>query len=266
MSDHLLTEIDGPIAYATFNRPAVRNALSLEMRKEMKAFLSRVELDDAVRAVVFRGTGDHFMAGGDVKSFAEIVTTTSPAERAQSFEARIHELHPMVFQMRRLGKPVIASVQGGCAGFGLSFVLGCDLAIAADTAFFTLAYIHIGTSPDGSGTYFLPRTVGMKKAMEIALLGERFDAATAAGLGIVNKVVPAAALAEETRAYAARLAAGPTRAIANTKRLLNASLGNSLESQLAMEATSFADCAATDDWVEGVRAFAEKRKPEFKGR
>ena len=266
MADHLLTEIDGPIAYATFNREAVRNALSLEMRKQMKAFLDEIEHDDGVRCVVFRGAGDHFMAGGDVKSFAEIVKTVGGEQRRRDFEARIHDLHPMIFQLQRLNKPVIASVQGGCAGFGVSFILACDLAIAADSAFFTLAYVHIGTSPDGSGTYFLPRTVGRKKAMEIAMLGDRFDAVTAEGLGLINRVVPAADLAAETEKLAVRLANGPTRALANTKALINASLGNALETQLSMEADRFSDCAASEDWVEGVTAFAEKRRPQFRGR
>ena len=156
--------------------------------------------------------------------------------------------------------------QGAAAGFGLSLILACDLAIAAEDAFFTFAYIKIGTSPDGSGTYFLPRTVGMKKAMEIAMLGDRFDAATALQLGILNRVVPAADLATETRALAERLAAGPTHAIANTKALLHDSWNNTMETQLANEAVSFADCAATDDWVEGVTSFAEKRKPVFRGK
>ncbi len=266
MTDHLLTEIDGPIAYATFNRPETRNALSLEMRQRMGEFLTEIEHDDSVRCLILRGSGDHFMAGGDVKSMAEIVKTTTAAERRGMFEARIHNLHPMIFALRRLRKPVIGSVQGGCAGAGLSFLLACDMAVAADNAFFTLAYIHIGTSPDASGTFFLPRTVGMKKAMEIAMLGDRFDAATAESLGIVNRVVPADNLAVETRALADRLAAGPAHAIGNTKELLNASLGNSLEAHLAREAESFADCSTTEDWAEGVTAFAEKRKPQFKGR
>lgn len=264
MSD-LLTEVDGAIARATFNRPEARNALSEDMREQMLEFLKEVEHDSAVRCVVFRGAGEHFMAGGDVKRFAEIVQKSSSRQRKEQFEARIHALHPMVFLMRRLRKPIIASVQGAAAGFGLSFVLACDLAIAADDAFFMPGYIRIGANPDGSGTYFLPRTVGMKKAMEILMLGDRFDAATAAQLGIVNRVVPVEDLAAKTEELAQRLATGPTHAIASTKALLNASLGNTLETQLASEAVSFSGCAATDDWVEGVTAFAEKRKPVFRG-
>ena len=263
MGQHLLTAVQDGIATMTMNRPQARNALSLDMRQDMRAFLAEIEHDPKVRCIVLKGAGDHFMAGGDVKSFSEIVKTTTGEERRRQFEHRIHDLHPLVFLMRRMPKPIIASVQGAAAGAGLSFAMACDLIIAADTAFFTLAYINIGTSPDGSGTYFLPRLVGLKKAMEIALLGDRFDAATAKAAGLVNFVVPAATLEAETARLAARLANGPTRAIGNTKRLLNQSLERSMEEQLAAEAVSFADCAASADWAEGVTAFAEKRKPRF---
>ena len=265
MGKHLLTSVQDGVATMTMNRPEARNALSLEMRQDMRTFLAEIEHDPKVRCVVLKGAGNHFMAGGDVKSFSEIAKTTTGEERRRQFEHRIHDLHPLVFLMRRLPKPIIASVQGAAAGAGLSFAMACDLIIAADTAFFTLAYINIGTSPDGSGTYFLPRLVGLKKAMEIALLGDRFDAASAQAIGLVNFVVPAAGLEAETAKLAARLANGPTRAIGNTKRLLNHSLERSMEEQLAAEAVSFADCAASTDWAEGVTAFAEKRKPRFTG-
>jgi 2-(1,2-epoxy-1,2-dihydrophenyl)acetyl-CoA isomerase len=143
-------------------------------------------------------------------------------------------------------------------------MMACDLALAADTANFTLAYTLIGTSPDGGSTYALPRLVGAKKAMEIALLGERFDAATAERLGLVNRVVPAASLEAETHKLAARLAAGPIGAYGRTKALLNGSLNASLEAQLQREAEAFAQCAAEPDFAEGVRAFLEKRRPQWR--
>jgi 2-(1,2-epoxy-1,2-dihydrophenyl)acetyl-CoA isomerase len=156
-------------------------------------------------------------------------------------------------------------VRGAAAGFGLSLMMACDLAIAADNAYFTLAYTLIGASPDGGSTFSLPRIVGQKKAMEIALLGDRFDASTAERLGIVNRVVPAAALEEETARLAARLASGPTAVYARTKTLLQASLNASLPAQLQAEAEAFAASAAEPDFREGLAAFIEKRKPQFKG-
>jgi 2-(1,2-epoxy-1,2-dihydrophenyl)acetyl-CoA isomerase len=144
--------------------------------------------------------------------------------------------------------------------------MSCDLAVASDDSYYTLAYCHIGTSPDGGSTFGLPRLVGAKKAMEIALLGERFDAATAEKLGLVNRVVPAAELAAATTKLAQRLAAGPSLAYAGTKRLLQQSLTSALETQLQHEAESFALCASSADFQEGVTAFIEKRKPVFSGR
>jgi 2-(1,2-epoxy-1,2-dihydrophenyl)acetyl-CoA isomerase len=265
MSDEVLTAIEGPVATCTLNRPATRNALSDAMVLGMRDFFAAIEHDPAVRCVVVRGAGDHFQSGGDVKSFGPRFAA-DPPERRKQFEAMIHELHPVIFLMRRMRKPVLASIQGACAGFGASLAMACDLAIAADTAYFTLAYINIGTSPDGSGTYFLPRLVGMRKAMEIALLGDRFDAAEAKRLNLVNFVVPAASLEAETAKLALRLANGPSHAIGNTKTLLNASLGRDLESQLQAEALSFAECTTTDDMREGITAFIQKRPPNFRGR
>jgi 2-(1,2-epoxy-1,2-dihydrophenyl)acetyl-CoA isomerase len=144
--------------------------------------------------------------------------------------------------------------------------MASDLAIAAEDSFYTLAYCHLGTSPDGGSTFFLPRTLGMKRAMEVALLGDRFDAKTALAWGLVNWVVPAAELGDRTAVLARRLATGPAEAYAGTKRLLNQSLGSSLEAQLQAEAETFARCTGTEDFVEGVAAFIAKRSPKFQGR
>jgi 2-(1,2-epoxy-1,2-dihydrophenyl)acetyl-CoA isomerase len=164
-----------------------------------------------------------------------------------------------------MGKPVIASIKGAAAGFGVGLVAACDLAIAADDAFFTLAYCHIGASPDGGSSYFLGRTLGMKHQMELALLGDRFGAERAKELGIVNWTVPKSELEKETKTLATRLANGPTQAYANSKRLFNETNHLSMESQLQMEAERMADSMLTSDHAEGIKAFIEKRNPVFSG-
>lgn len=263
MSD-LIIERAGGIVTATLNRPESRNALSDEMVRTLDEAFAAGERDPSVRAYVIRGAGDHFMAGGDVKKF--YANRAKPAEeRRAGTERSVHQLHLLIYRMRRAPQPIVASIRGGVAGFGMSLMMACDLAIAAEDAFFTLAYCHIGLSPDGSSTWSLPRIVGTRKAMELALLGERFPAAEALRLGLVTRVVPVAALGDETAKLAARLAAGPGRAYAHTKRLIDASLGNSLETQLQMEGVAVADCMASSDLNEGVTAFVEKRPPRFTG-
>ena len=263
MADLELTHQDG-ITIMIFNRPEARNALSMEMRSMLCDALHDAENDSSVRCVVLKGQGEHFLAGGDVKGMAETLEQ-STEELRKHFILRIHNLHPIMFAMRRMPKPVIASVQGAAAGAGTSIALASDLVIASEDAFFTLAYCRIGTSPDGSATFQLPRTVGIKKAMEITLLGDRFTAQTAKEWGLINFVVPATGLEEETDKLARRLANGPTYVYGKSKALLYRSMESQFESQLQAEAEAFADCASRADFREGVTAFVEKRKPNFTG-
>lgn len=261
---HLDVTLSEGIATLTMNRPEARNALGDEMRIALRDALHDVEADPAVRCVVLRGAGDHFMAGGDVKSMAQAVARP-PAEIRKYFLQRIHDLHPILFAMRRMPKPIVASVAGAAAGAGVSFALACDLVIAAEDAFFTLAYVNIGTSPDGSATFQLPRALGIKRAMEMTLLGDRVDAETAAAWGLVNFVVPRAGLEEETLRLARRLASGPTHVYGRAKALLYQSTATDFEAQLQAEAEAFADCASRADFREGVTAFVEKRPASFRG-
>jgi len=265
MDDSMLYAAENGVVTLTFNRPKVLNAIDSGMTQGFERALDRLEREADARVVVLRGAGGGFMAGGDIKFFTEL-TPLSPAERRQRFERFIHHVHPLIIRLKRLPTPVIASVHGPVAGIGMSFLMAADLAIAAEDAFFTLAYVHLGTSPDGGSTFFLPRTVGLKRAMQIALLGERFDAKTAHEWGLVNWVVPAAELAERTEALARRIASGPRQAYAATKRLLGGSLGAPLEAQLQAEAEGFAGCTASEDFAEGVAAFVQKRAPQFRGR
>jgi len=259
----VLVAREGGVATLTLNRPQALNALDQALTLALREGVLAAEHDPAVRCLVLRG-GEHFMAGGDLKWFSTLVEGRSGGENRVQFEALIHEVHTVILALRRMPKPVLASVRGAVAGFGMSLMMACDLALAADNAYFTLAYTLIGTSPDGGSTFSLPRIVGQKKAMEIALLGERFDAAAAERLGLVNRVVAAASLEAETNKLASRLANGPTAVYGRTKALLNGSLNASLESQLQREAEAFAQSASEPDFREGLAAFLEKRKPQWR--
>jgi 2-(1,2-epoxy-1,2-dihydrophenyl)acetyl-CoA isomerase len=260
---HVLAEVKDGIGWLTLNRPESLNALSFEMTDLLIKHTAEFEKDAKVRCVVIRGAGTHFMAGGDIKGFHKSLTENKAAHLA-GFEMRVVKAHQTIYQIRRMQKPVLASVQGAAAGFGLSLILNCDLAIAADDAFFTLAYRHIGLSADGGATYFLPRIVGERKALEIALLGERFSAEEAKANNILNWIVPKAELAAEKMAR--KLADGPTYALGVAKRLIRTSFDNSWDEHSHREAEGLAACAATEDHFEGLNAFLEKRKAAFKGR
>ncbi len=262
MSDPILLSRQASVATLTLNRPDALNTLDVAMMEALVRHTSALAADGSLRCVVLKGAGRHFMAGGDLRTFAESLPRP-PAERQAGFADLIGRLHAAIENFRRMRPPVVASVHGAVAGFGLSLMCACDLAIAADSAYFTSAYRHIALTPDGGLSHTLPRIVGVRKAMEIVLLGERFDAQEALRLGLVNRVVPAADLDVATAAIVQALITGPAAAIASGKRLVNESLGRTLSEQLRAEAESFAQCAATTDFVEGIEAFLAKRPPQF---
>lgn len=263
MNAPVLLERDGPVATLTLNRPEALNALDDAMVEALVALTAEVAADDAIRVLVLRGAGRHFMAGGDIRLFAQSLAMDGAA-RAQDFQRLADRIHAAIETLARMPQPVIGCVRGAAAGFGLSLMNACDLVFASEDAYFASAYLTLGVTPDGGGTYWLPRIVGARKAAEIMLLGERLSAQAALDLGLVNRVLPAAELDAAVAAGARRLAQGPAQAVRGAKRLLRQSGGATLSEQLRTEAQSFGACAGTDDFAEGVRAFLEKRPPRFR--
>jgi 2-(1,2-epoxy-1,2-dihydrophenyl)acetyl-CoA isomerase len=259
---NVLTEFDNGVATVMLNRPEVLNALSPDMARDLHHALIEVAADGDTRCVVLRGAGNGFMAGGDVGYFHGELPELE-AGRVDRLDAIFEHVHGIVQTIRDMPVPVVGVLHGAVAGFGVSLAAACDLSIASDDARFTLAYCHIGTSPDGGSTYILPRVVGFKKAMELALLGDRFNAREALSWGLVNKVVPVNELQSAAEEWVGRLASGPRFAAGRTKALLYGGLENTFTAQIRAEEESFKQCAQTADFAEGVTAFVEKRKAKF---
>jgi 2-(1,2-epoxy-1,2-dihydrophenyl)acetyl-CoA isomerase len=265
MSAPIIFNTTGPVASITFNRPEKANALLPEWANQMKEFYHQVENDPDVRCILIKANGKNFMAGGDLDPLKEVLTMTRE-EKGARFESDVYGWNNMIRTMRRCPKPIVVSVQGAVAGAAVGLVSACDLIMASSSAFFFLAHILHGMSNDGMASYFLPRQIGVHKTLELALLGGRITAKEAKEMGFVNFVVDDDQLELETEKLVNRLASGPTVGYGLIKNLIRSSLENSLEEQGRLEAESIAASAQTEDWLAGISAFLEKRKPEFKGR
>ncbi len=251
-------EVDGGVARLTLDRPAAANALNLQMAKELLAAALHCDETPAIRAVLLTGSGKFFCAGGDLAAFAD----AGNAMPLLLKELTVH-LHAAISRFARMRAPVVAAINGPAAGAGFSLACAADLAIAAESARFTMAYTRAGLTPDGSATYSLPRLLGRRRTMELMLTNRTLTASEALAWGLVNHVTPDAELGREADALARRLAEGPTIAFGGVKLLLLAD--HDLETQMELEARAIADAARTADAREGVHAFREKRPPRFGG-
>lgn len=266
MSQDLIESFEGGIATLTMNRPEARNAFTREMMDGLSKALPRLAVDPAVRLVVLTGAGNAFCSGGDVKSFAR---NAAGAPAAMSFDTKVTDLRVRMEVARwlhEMPKPTLAVIPGAAAGAGLSVALACDLRIAADDAKLTTAFSKIGLSGDFGGSYFLNHLVGAAKARQMYFTAEVISGAEAERIGLVNRAVPAARLADAARAWAAELAALPTVAVGYMKRNLNAGLRGSLADVLDAEAVHMIRSFETEDHKGAALAFVEKRPPSFSGR
>jgi 2-(1,2-epoxy-1,2-dihydrophenyl)acetyl-CoA isomerase len=240
------------------NRPSVFNSFNKEMAIQLQKALDACDLDDAVRAIVITGEGKAFCAGQDL---AEAMDPDGP--ELQSI-VRDH-YNPIIERIRTIEKPIIAAVNGVAAGAGANIALACDITIAKKSASFIQAFSKIGLIPDSGGTFFLPRIIGMQKAMALMMTGDKVTSDQAVELNMIYKSVDDDDFESEVKQFAETIAKMPTRGLGLTKKAINASYSNSLTEQLALEETLQTEAGETYDFREGVNAFLEKRKPEFKG-
>jgi len=251
-------DVADAVATITLDRPDALNALTIAMKEALARMFADLAADGTVRAVILTGAGRAFCAGQDLRERLQ------PGATPIGEEVRLR-YNPIARAMRGLPQPIVGAINGVAAGAGASLAFACDLRIAAESASFVLAFGRIGLVPDTGATWTLPRLVGLAKASEMALLNDPLSAAEAERAGLVSKVVAADALMDETRAIAARLAAGAPAALAETKRLLTAGLSGNLETALAAEAEAQARLGHAHDHAEGMAAFIEKRPPRFTG-
>ncbi|WP_327355383.1 enoyl-CoA hydratase/isomerase family protein [Streptomyces sp. NBC_01304] len=261
-ADEVLHTVTSNVSWITLNRPAAMNAVTWDQRERIITLLAEASADPDIRSVVITATGKGFCAGADIRG------GPAPAERIPGDVARTIQRGAQRFiaAIMDCEKPVIAAVNGTAAGIGAHLAFACDLVIAAENAKFIEVFVRRGLVPDGGGAYLLPRLIGPQRAKELMFFGDSVPAAEAERLGLVNRVVPAEDLEKTAREWAERLAQGPTRALAMTKQLVNASLESDRRAAFAAEATAQEINMTTRDANEGVASFVERRSPEYRGR
>jgi 2-(1,2-epoxy-1,2-dihydrophenyl)acetyl-CoA isomerase len=259
--DTLTLDIHHHIATLTLNRPDAYNAVNVPLARELLDAITQVDEDPTVRCVVITGAGKAFCAGGDVKGFHDHLP-----EIGTHLKQLTHLLHGAVSRLARMPKPVIAAANGAVAGGGMGLLLACDLAYAVETATLTMAYTRIGANPDGSSTFWLPRLVGVRRALELIYTNRVLSAQEALAWGILNGVMAPEHFPDEVYAVARQLAQGPTLAYARAKKLCLTSLNETLETQMENEARDIAGSGKTEDFREGIAAFIQKRTAAFQGR
>jgi len=258
----ILVSRNAGVMYVTLNRPDKLNAFNPEMHELLREALEEARDKPDVRAVVLTGSGRGFCAGQDLAARTRSADT-APIDLSVSLGSNYN---PLVRRLRALPKPIVCAVNGVAAGAGANIALACDIVLAARSASFVQSFSKLGLVPDSGGTYFLPRLVGSARAMGLALLGERLSAEDAERWGLIWKAVDDDRLVEEATRIAQTLAAGPTKGYGLIKKAMQASAGNSLDSQLDLERDLQREAGFSEDYREGVAAFMQKRKPQFQGK
>lgn len=259
-NNSILLKIENNVAYITLNRPEVFNSFNREMALQLQSVLDDCGSNNTIRAIVLTGNGKAFCAGQDLKE------VTDPNLNPGFKKILEEHYNPIITRIRTIKKPIIGAINGVAAGAGANIALACDIVVAHEKVSFIQAFSLIGLIPDSAGTYFLPRLIGFQKAQALAMLGDKISAEEAERIGMIYKMITLESFDDEVQKLALKLANMPTKALGMIKELFNKSMSNTLEVQLALESKLQIEAAQSEDYKEGVAAFIEKRKPNFKGK